>query len=289
MNTEQRNPDTYDLDRLQTPELVMAINRADQAVAMIVATALEQISAAVDGISGRLAAGGRLFYVGSGTSGRLGVLDAVECAPTFGLPAELVQGVLSGGYEACHSAVESAEDSPEQGEADLRARNLSAQDAVVGVAASGRTPYTLGALKYARRVGALTVGISCNRNAPLSAEVNLPIEVETGPEVLTGSTRMKAGTAQKMVLNMLSTAAMVRLGHVYSNLMVNVHLKNRKLVERGVRIIREVTGAAEDQARHALEQTGDVKSAIVMLKLDCSADQAKKKASATRRLRDIIG
>jgi len=289
MNTEQRNPDTYDLDKLQTPELVMAINRADQAVAMIVATALDQIASAVDGISARLKAGGRLFYVGSGTSGRLGVLDAVECAPTFGVPAALVQGVLSGGYEACHSAVESAEDSPEQGEADLKARNLTAQDVVVGVAASGRTPYTLGAVKYAGRIGALTVGISCNRNAPLSAQVDLPIEVETGPEILTGSTRMKAGTAQKMILNILSTAAMVRLGHVYSNLMVNVHLKNRKLVERGVRIITDVTGAPEDQARQALEQTGNVKSAIVMLKLGCSADEAKKRARSAGSLREIIG
>ncbi len=289
ITTEQRNPDTYDLDKLQTPELVMAINRADQAVALVVATALDQIAAAVDGISTRLKAGGRLFYVGSGTSGRLGVLDAVECAPTFGVPADLVQGVLSGGYEACHSAVESAEDSPEQGEADLRARNLTALDAVVGVAASGRTPYTLGAIRYARRLGALTVGVSCNTNAPLSKEVDLPIEVETGPEVLTGSTRLKAGTAQKMILNMLSTAVMVRLGHVYSNLMVNVHLKNRKLVERGIRIVREVTGATENETRQALEGAGDVKSAIVMLKLGCSADQARKKAGSAGSLREIIG
>ncbi len=289
MNTEQRNPDTYDLDKLQTPELVMAINRADQAVAMIVAAALDQIAAAVDAIAARLKTGGRLFYVGSGTSGRLGVLDAVECPPTFGVPAELVQGVVSGGYDACHSAVESAEDSPEQGEADLRTRNLTARDAVVGVAASGRTPYTLGAVRYARGLGALTVGISCNRNAQLTKEVDHPIEVETGPEVLTGSTRMKAGTAQKMVLNMISTAVMVRLGHVYSNLMVNVHLKNQKLVERGVRIISEVTGTTEDKARQALERTGDVKSAIVMLKLGCSVEEAKKKASSIRRLREIIG
>jgi len=289
MNTEQRNPETYDLDKLQTPELVMAINRADQAVAMVVASALDQIAAAVDGISARLKTGGRLFYIGSGTSGRLGVLDAVECSPTFGVPAELVQGVLSGGYEACHSAVEAAEDSPEQGEADLRTRDVSARDAVVGVAASGRTPYTLGAVKYARGLGALTVGVSCNRNAELSAQVDLPIEVETGPEVLTGSTRMKAGTAQKMVLNMLSTGVMVRLGHVYSNLMVNVHLKNRKLVERGVRIIRDVTGMTEEKARQALEKTGDVKSAIVMLKLGCNTDQARKKAGSTASLREIIG
>lgn len=289
MNTEQRNPETYDLDKLQTPELVMAINRADQAVAMVVASALDQIAAAVDAISTRLKAGGRLFYVGSGTSGRLGVLDAVECSPTFGVPAELVQGVLSGGYAACHSAVEAAEDSPEQGEADLRARNVNARDAVVGVAASGRTPYTIGAVKYARELGALTVGVSCNRNAELSAQVDLPIEVETGPEVLTGSTRMKAGTAQKMVLNMLSTAVMVRLGHVYSNLMVNVHLKNQKLVERGVRIVRDVTGMTEEKARQALEKTGEVKSAIVMLKLDCNADQARKKARSAASLREIIG
>ncbi|RPJ62461.1 MAG: N-acetylmuramic acid 6-phosphate etherase [Acidobacteria bacterium] len=289
MNTEQRNPETYDLDKLQTPELVMAINRADQAVAMVVASALDQIVAAVDAISTRLKAGGRLFYVGSGTSGRLGVLDAVECSPTFGVPAELVQGVLSGGYAACHSAVEAAEDSPEQGEADLRARNVNARDAVVGVAASGRTPYTIGAVKYARELGALTVGVSCNRNAELSAQVDLPIEVETGPEVLTGSTRMKAGTAQKMVLNMLSTAVMVRLGHVYSNLMVNVHLKNQKLVERGVRIVRDVTGMTEEKARQALEKTGEVKSAIVMLKLDCNADQARKKARSAASLREIIG
>ncbi|RPI29488.1 MAG: N-acetylmuramic acid 6-phosphate etherase [Acidobacteria bacterium] len=289
MTTEQRNPDTYDLDKLQTPELVMAMNRADQAVAMIVATALDQIAAAVDGITGRLASGGRLFYVGSGTSGRLGVLDAVECPPTFGVPADLVQGILAGGYEACHSAVEAAEDSPEQGEADVRARRIRPQDAVVGIAASGRTPYTLGAIRYARQVGALTVGLSCNSHSPLSEEAELSIEVETGPEVLAGSTRMKAGSAQKMILNILSTAVMVRLGHVYSNLMVNVHLKNRKLLERGVGIIREVTGAPEDKARQALEKTGDVKSAIVMLQLRCSAKEAKEKAKATPSLREIIG
>lgn len=289
MTTEQRNPDSYDLDRLQTPELIMAINRADQAVAMIVATALEPIAAAVDAISARLRSGGRLFYVGSGTSGRLGVLDAVECAPTFGVPAELVQGVLSGGYKACYSAVESAEDNAEQGAADLAARKVTASDAVVGIAASGRTPYTIGALRYARHLGAFTVGVSCNRGAPLSAEVDVAIEVETGPEILTGSTRMKAGTAQKMILNILSTAVMVRLGHVYSNLMVNVHLKNRKLVARGVRIVTEVTGVNEEAARQALEHTGDVKSAIVMLKLGCTADEAKKKANSTRSLREIIG
>ncbi|HXK61673.1 MAG TPA: N-acetylmuramic acid 6-phosphate etherase [Acidobacteriota bacterium] len=288
ITTEQRHPDTYDLDRLSTIELVTVINRADQLVASAVAGALEQISNAVDAITGRLATGGRLFYVGSGTSGRLAVLDAVECPPTFGVSPDLVQAVLAGGYQACYSPIEAAEDDAAQGEADLRERGVRAADAVVGIAASGRTPYTLGAVRFARQIGALTVGISCNRNSPLSAEAEIPIEVETGPEVLTGSTRMKAGTAQKLILNMLSTAVMVRLGHVYSNLMVNVHLKNKKLVERGVHIICDITGRTEDEARQALEKTGDAKSAVVLLKLGCGVEEARQKAARVK-LRELIG
>jgi N-acetylmuramic acid 6-phosphate etherase len=289
MGTEQRNPDTYDLDVLQTPELVMIINRADQAVALAVTSATQQIATAVDAVALRLARGGRLFYVGSGTSGRLGVLDAVECPPTFGVLPGLVQAVIAGGKKACHSAVEAAEDSAEQGENDLRDRGITERDAVVGLAASGRTPYTIGAVRYARGIGALTVGISCNRNTPLSGEVDLAIEVETGPEVLAGSTRMKAGTAQKMILNLISTATMVKLGHVYSNLMVNVHLRNRKLVERGVSIVRDVAEVSQEVAREALQEAGDVKTAIVMLRLGCSKAQARAQLKSARSLRDIIG
>jgi N-acetylmuramic acid 6-phosphate etherase len=289
MITEQRNPDTYDLDTLQTPEIVMAINRADQSVALAVASATLQIAAVVDAVASRLSRGGRLFYVGSGTSGRLGVLDAVECPPTFGVPSTLVQGVIAGGKKACHSAVETAEDSPEQGETDLQGCAVTERDAVVGLAASGQTPYTLGAVRYARRIGALTVGISCNRDSVLSQEVDLAIEVETGPEVLAGSTRMKAGTAQKMILNIISTATMVKLGYVYSNLMVNVRLKNQKLLERGASILKEIAGVPLEVARTALEDAGDVRTALLMLRLGYSREQARAKLKSASNLRELIG
>lgn len=289
MLTEQRNPSTLDLDRLETLEIVRLINREDRQVAPAVNTVLPHIAKAIDAIVDRLARGGHLFYVGAGTSGRLGILDAVECPPTFGVDSEVVQGVIAGGYEACYREVEAAEDNPAQGEADLRARGLSARDAVVGIAASASTPYTVGAVRYARQIGALTVGISCNRGAALSKEADVPIEVEVGTEVIAGSTRMKAGTAQKMILNMMSTATMVRLGHVYSNLMVNLHVKNQKLTNRAVRIISEVAGVTADRAQSAFNQAGDVKTAIVMLRLDCSPQKAREILEQTGSIRKALG
>jgi N-acetylmuramic acid 6-phosphate etherase len=289
MGTEQRNPETYDLDKLQTPELVMAMNRADQSVALAVASAMDQIAAASDAVAPKVRAGGRIFYVGAGTSGRLAVAEAVECHTTFGVPEETVQGVLAGGYEACHSAVTAADDDPEQAAGDLDARRVSKADVVVGVTASGATPYTLGALRHARSLGALTVGISCNRNSELSREVDYPIEVDTGPEVVAGSTRMKAGTAQKMILNIITTTVMVRLGHVYSNLMVNLTPTNTRLFERGVKIITQITGAPETKARAALEKARDVKTAVVMLKLGCSLRDAQRRLRSAKNLREMIG
>jgi N-acetylmuramic acid 6-phosphate etherase len=288
MNTEERNPRSLDLDLLSSLDIARLINSEDHFVTQAISTALPAIAGAIDAIAARLSQGGRLFYVGSGTSGRLGVLDAVECPPTFGVPPDLIQGVLAGGYAACHSAVEAAEDDPARGEADLRERCLTASDAVVGIAASGVTPYTIGALRWARQTGALTVSLACNPGAPLSGEAEIAIEVETGPEVLTGSTRMKAGTAQKMVLNMLSTGVMVRLGHVYGNLMVNVQPKNRKLRQRAVAIIREMTSASEEQARAALEESGEIKVAAVMLRRGCSAEEARRRLAEAPTLRAAL-
>jgi len=289
MSTEQRNPDTYDLDRLQTPEIVMAINRADQAVALTVASAIDPIARAVDAIASRMSKGGRVFFVGSGTSGRLGVMEAAECPPTFGVPADLFQGIIAGGYEACRATAEGAEDDAGQAALDLAERGVGEKDVVVGVSASGRTPYTLAAVRHARALGALTVGIACSRKSELSRQVDLAIEVDTGPEVLAGSTRMKAGTAQKMILNMISTSVMARLGHVYSNLMVNVTPTSRKLLERAVQIIMQLTGASEAKARTTLEKAEDVKTAVVMLKLQCGVREAREKLRAARNLREVIG
>ncbi|MGH9338256.1 MAG: N-acetylmuramic acid 6-phosphate etherase [Acidobacteriota bacterium] len=288
MKTEQRNLHSRDIDLLETIEIVRLMNEEDETVARAVRDSLPQIAQAVDAIAGRLNQGGRLFYVGAGTSGRLGVLDAVECPPTFGVSPELVQGILAGGYEACYRATEVSEDDPQQGKLDLEERGLAFRDAVVGIAASGRTPYTRGALAYARSVKALTVGISCNRETPISGEVDIAIEVDAGPEVIAGSTRLKAGSAQKMILNMISTATMVRLGHVYSNLMVNLHVSNQKLSERAVRMISEVVPATLDQARQALQETGNVKSAIVMLKLGITADHASQLIRDSPNIRKIL-
>ncbi len=288
MLTEQRNPDTLTIDELDTRRRLELINRQDQEVAAAVAAVIPQLAEAVDAIAERMQRGGRLFYVGSGTSGRLGVLDAVECPPTFGVSPDLIQGVLAGGYEACHRSVEAAEDDPESGAADIAARGVGQLDSVVGISASGRTPYTLGAIAEARRRGAYTVGLSCNRGAPLSGAVDLALEVLAGPEVIAGSTRMKAGTAQKMVLNMISTALMVELGHVYSNLMVNLKLSNSKLIDRGIRIVGEAAGVGYEEARAALAEAADVRSAIVMLQLECTPDEARGLVAQSARIRKIL-
>lgn len=261
--TEQRNPRTLDIDRLPTLEALARMHEEDQLAVESVAPELPRIAAAVDAIAERLRAGGRLLYIGAGTSGRLGVLDASECPPTFSVSYELVQGIMAGGYQALYQATESSEDSPTAGVKDIEARKITAQDVLVGIASSGRTPYVLGAIAHAKSIGALTVGISCTENSQLSQAVDLPIEPKPGPEVITGSTRLKAGTVTKLVLNMLSTMAMVRLGYVYSNLMVNVKPSNAKLVDRARRIIALAANVPEARAAELLTQAnGQVREAI---------------------------
>jgi len=263
--TEARNPRTTELDALSTLDFVTAMNDEDRTVADAVQRALPHIAAAIDAIAARMHKGGRLVYVGAGTSGRLGVLDAVECPPTFSATTEQVQGLIAGGPGAFLQAVEGAEDSTTLGPDDLRARHVGSRDIVVGIAASGRTPYVLGALAYAKSVGALTVAVVCNAGSPVAAAAELPIEVVTGPEVLTGSTRLKAGTATKLVLNMLSTGAFVRLNKVYGNLMVDVQTTNAKLVARAVRIVAEAVACNATLAQQLLDQCdGEVKAAIVV-------------------------
>ncbi len=260
------------------------INREDGGVARAVAREIPKIARAVDVIAGALRRGGRLIYVGAGTSGRLAVLDASECPPTFGVPPQMVQGIIAGGRQALVRAVEGAEDNAAQGVRDLLKKRISAKDVVVGVTASGATPYVLGALRFARRRGAATIGVTCNRSAAVSRVARITIAVYVGPEVIAGSTRMKAGTAQKMVLNMLSTAAMVRLGCVYDNWMINVALTNKKLRQRGMRILEEATGASVSDAARAARQAGhDLRVAIVMLKARVNASEAK------RRLKQVGG
>ncbi len=274
--TEQRNQDTLDIDRVSTLDMVREINREDAKIAGAVELVLPQIAEAIDRTAQRLARGGRLIYVGAGTSGRLGILDASECPPTYSAPPEMVQGLIAGGYPAIFKAVEGAEDSRELGREDLIRLNLCADDVVGGLAASGRTPYVIGALTYAKEIGALTLGITCCAGSEIDTLSDIGIAPMPGPEAITGSTRMKSGTAQKMVLNMLSTGVMVRLGKVYSNLMVDVQPSNEKLVQRCIRIVREATHADEARAREALEKSGyHCKTAIVMIELDCDAQQAR--------------
>lgn len=241
MSTEARSPASQNLDQLSSLELVALINQADQQIAPQLAAVLPNVAQAVEQIVAAFAAGGRLIYLGAGTSGRLGILDAVECPPTFSVPSSQVVGLIAGGDNAIYKAVEGAEDDPALGAADLTRINFQRNDVLVGIAASGRTPYVLGALAYAKSLGATTVAISCNADAPILAAADIAICAEVGPEVLTGSTRMKAGTAQKMILNMLSTAAMVRSGKVYQNLMVDLHASNQKLVARAARIVMQAT------------------------------------------------
>lgn len=290
ITTEQRNPRSAEIDTLSTVDMLCVINEEDAKVAPAIAEELGQIAAAVDGITARIKRGGRLIYIGAGTSGRLGVLDASECPPTFNSPPELVVGLIAGGDHALRHAVEHVEDSAEAGAEALREIELTKADTVVGVAASGRTPFVLGAVAYARAFGALTVGVSSSSNAPLSEAVDIPIAVITGPEVVTGSTRMKSGTAQKLVLNMLSTGAMIRLGKTYGNLMVDVQPTNEKLRVRAVRIVAEATGLNTDQARSALANAdGDVKTAIVCSLTGLSPEKSKERIVAAQgSIRKVI-
>jgi N-acetylmuramic acid 6-phosphate etherase len=266
LTTEAYRPDLAEIDQRSTLEIARAMNAEDAGVPAAVARVLPQIAAAIDATADRLARGGRLLYLGAGTAGRLGVLDASECPPTFNTAPGQVVGIVAGGPEALLTAVEGAEDSRELAAADLAERGLTADDVVVGVSASGRTPYALGAVEHARAVGALTVGLSCNPGSPLAAAAELGIEVVVGPELIAGSTRLKAGTAQKLVLNMISTISMIRLGKTYGNLMVDVRASNEKLRARSRRIVRLATGAPDDVVEAALTATGgEVKHAILTI------------------------
>jgi N-acetylmuramic acid 6-phosphate etherase len=282
--TERRNPATENLDRMSALEIVTAMNREDARVPRAIRKVLPEIARAVELVVQRLAEGGRLIYVGSGTSGRIGALDASESPPTFGVSAKKVQFVIAGGESALTKAAEASEDSAELGRRDIAARRPGKHDVVVGIAASGSTPYTISALEYARAKGAATVAIACNRNSELGNVADLRVEVEVGPEVLAGSSRLKAGTAEKLICNMLTTGAMARLGYVYSNLMVNMHLTNKKLVQRGITILEELATVNQAQAAATLEKAGrSVPLALVMLKT------GNGKAESARRLRRAKG
>ncbi len=274
--TEQRNPNTENIDRLSTIDMVRRINDEDKKVAFAVERELDSIALAVDAIAEALAGGGRLIYCGCGTSGRLGVLDAAECPPTYSTDPEMVKGVMAGGESAMFRAAEGAEDNAEAGRKDMEELGLSGKDVLVGIAASGRTPYVLGAMKYASELGAKTVAVTCNKSSQMNQVADISIGVEPGPEVITGSTRMKCGTAEKMVLNMLSTGAMIKLGKVYGNLMVDVMPTNEKLVRRAVSIVATAANVDEELAKSTLEECGfSVKTAIVMLICGLNADEAK--------------
>jgi N-acetylmuramic acid 6-phosphate etherase len=280
--TEQRNPRTADLDRMPTLELLRVMNDEDRGVAGAVARELPRIAAAVDAIALRMQKGGRLFYCGAGTSGRLGVLDAVECRPTFSAQPGQVQGLIAGGAAAFLQAVEGAEDSLELGARDLASLALRPDDCVVGIAASGRTPWVLGALAHARAIGALRIAVVCNQGSPVAGAAEIAIEPVCGPEVLTGSTRLKAGTATKMVLNMLSTGAFVRLHKTYGNLMVDLQASNQKLRERSVRIVGQAAGCDRATAERRLaEAAGEVKTAIVAVLRGCAVPEARQRLAAS--------
>lgn len=275
--SESRNPATMELDKLSTLAMLTCINDEDRKVPDAIRLVLPAVAQAVDLAADALKQGGRLIYLGAGTSGRLGVLDASECPPTFGVPHGMVIGLIAGGPGALLKAVEGAEDDIALGMRDLQDLQLTATDMVVGLAASGRTPYVIGALRYARELGCPTAAISCNPDSPIAQEAQVAISPVVGPEALTGSTRMKSGTAQKLVLNMLSTGAMIKLGKVYQNLMVDVKATNVKLVDRACRIVVEATGVSRAEAEHALRQTDfEVKPAILMLLKGVSAEQARQ-------------
>ncbi len=276
-STEQRNPRTRGIDSKSALGILRMIHRENAAVAKAVSGALPEIAIAVEAIARALQQGGRLFYVGAGTSGRLAALDAAEIPPTYGTPPRLVQAVIAGGRRALTQAVEGAEDNRGKGAKDLTARGLKSKDVVVGIAASGGTPYVLGALEFAKKKGAATVGLTSNPDTPITRVARISIVTPTGAEVITGSTRMKAGTAQKLVLNMLSTAVMIRLGRVYDNWMIGVALTNSKLRARGLRILMEASGAGVADSTRALRQSGhNLGAALIMLKTGASARQARR-------------
>lgn len=277
LGTEMRNPGTMNLDEMTPAEIISTMNREDAGVVAAVAETLPQVARIVEFATQSLRQGGRIIYIGAGTSGRLGVLDAVECPPTFGVTDQEVMGLIAGGEGAFVKAKEGAEDDEEQGGRDLDAVGLTARDTVIGLTASGRTPYVLGALRRAREVGCPTAAISCNRGAQASRLADAAVEVDTGPEVLSGSTRLKAGTAEKMILNMISTASMVGVGKVYQNLMVDVRQTNQKLVCRAEHIVMQSTGCTREEAAQALRDAGgEAKPAVVKLLLDTDVDTANR-------------
>ncbi|WP_163099083.1 N-acetylmuramic acid 6-phosphate etherase [Peribacillus alkalitolerans] len=279
--TERRNRETKYIDRQSIEEILYSINKHDEMVATKVKEEIPSISKAVDVIVESFKKGGRLFYVGAGTSGRLGILDAAECPPTYGTNSELIQGLIAGGYTAILKAVEGAEDDEELGREDLKQKQVGSTDTVIGIAASGRTPYVIGALKEARERGAKTVAFSCNKLALMNQYADIHIGVEVGPEVIMGSTRMKAGTAQKLVLNMLTTASMIKLGKVYENLMVDVQPTNLKLIHRAKRIISLATNCNREEAEDLFVRSGGhLKAAIVMHKFGCDKTTAEQKLNA---------
>jgi N-acetylmuramic acid 6-phosphate etherase len=289
--TESRNRASRGLDRLSAAAILRVMNREDARVHRAVAREIPAIARAVDAIVKSLRGGGRLFYAGAGASGRLAVLDAAECPPTFGVSPQLVQALIAGGKRAITGAVEGAEDDAAAGARELKRRKLGARDVVVGIAASGGTPFVLGAIAYGKKRGAATVAVTANRNSPLARAARIRIAPETGPEVIAGSTRLKAGTAQKLVLNMLSTAALVRLGHVYDNWMIDVALTNRKLRERGVRILAEAGGCKPAAAKKALRQCGsNMRVALVLLKRGGTPAEARARLRrAGGNLRQALG
>ncbi|MCR5402958.1 MAG: N-acetylmuramic acid 6-phosphate etherase [Butyrivibrio sp.] len=280
--TEQRNPESVNLDQMTPMEIASLMNREDGKVIAAINDVLPQVAKAIEMATAALKCGGRIIYIGAGTSGRLGVLDAAECPPTFGVDPGLVVGIIAGGKSAIIQAVEGAEDSKTLCEQDLKEAGLTPGDIVIGLAASGRTPYVVYGLKYAASVGCRTVAVACCRNSVICKEADLAIEVITGPEVITGSTRLKAGTAQKLILNMISTGSMVGIGKVYRNLMVDVQQTNEKLRARAQSITIDATGCTREEAKKALEESdGNVKTAIIMLLLNADADTARRKLQAS--------
>lgn len=275
MTTEKRNPATLELDTMTALEIARVMNQEDRKVPQAIEEALPQIARTIEAVEAAFRAGGRLFYTGAGTSGRLGVLDASECPPTFGVDPGMVVGLIAGGDRALRFPIEGAEDDRELGRRDLEEKNLCAKDILVGIAASGRTPYVLGGLEYAKSLGCATAAIACNKGSAVGKAADIAIEVEVGPEVLTGSTRLKSGTAQKLILNMISTGAMVRIGKAYQNLMVDVVQSNEKLQARAENIVMEATGADRSTARTTIDAAGGrVKTAIVMILAGCGRDEA---------------
>lgn len=290
IKTEQRNANTVDIDRVSTSEMVRLMNAEDKKVAAAVEKVLPRIAEAIDMIYRQMCRGGRLIYCGCGTSGRLGALDAAECPPTFGAGPETVMAVLAGGPAAMTTAVEGAEDMPEEGEKSLRDIGFRKEDVLVGIAASGRTPYVLGAMRYARSLGAGVIGVTCCPGSAIDTQADIGISPQPGPEVITGSTRLKSGTAQKMVLNMLSTGAMIQMGKVYSNLMVDVKATNQKLYARAATIVCSATGVSRERACETLKKAGyAVKTAIIMILCDVDVEESNRLLAAKGgRIADVV-